>query len=73
MREPGLDELRRWVDCWKRAAPDLAAERRARLRVMDTAAEVAKLSGGDVGLSWKRPDNGRGLVEQQRIFARWPR
>jgi len=73
MREAEPGELERWVKCWKQAAPELAAERRARLRVMETATEVGLLYGpGGVGSVWRRP-GASGLVEQQRIFSRWPR
>lgn len=62
---------RRWVDAWKRAAPELERIRRAELRQLDTFRAIAQLCG-----TWnyreppRAPKSTTGLIEQQRLFRR---
>jgi len=62
---------RRWMECWKAAAPVLEAKRRQELRAIDTRHAILALDDAfraalrrGVRRTWS------GLVEQQRIFAR---
>lgn len=62
---------RRWVEAWKRAAPELERIRREELRQLDAYRAIAQLCG-----SWnyhqppRAPKPSSGLIEQQRLFRR---
>jgi hypothetical protein len=60
--------VKRWVETWLRAGPELEAIRRAELRSVDTREAVRQLFGNrppaEPGPPWS------GLVDQQRWFAK---
>jgi hypothetical protein len=63
--------VKRWVETWLRAGPELEAIRRAELQSVDTREAVRQLfelrPPSEPALPWS------GLVEQQRWFARLSR
>ena len=66
------EQLRLWVETWKRAGPELEAIRRRELREMTD--QQASAAAADL-LMFPLPHDmplrpGSGLVEQQRRFAR---
>ena len=70
--EPEQEALRRWVETWKIAGPELERIRAQELRAM-TEEQAAALSEGlgfdpeNIWLSAERSES-NGLVEQQRLF-----
>ncbi|MBI3370397.1 MAG: hypothetical protein HY017_01400 [Betaproteobacteria bacterium] len=66
------EPMRRWIETWKRAGPELEAIRRRELRVLtDEQVCEAALDLLSVPLPADLPPReGSGLVEQQRWFAR---
>lgn len=65
------EQIRQWVETWKRAGPELEAIRRRELQAMTDV--QASAAAADV-LMFPLPDEmplreGSGLVEQQRRFA----
>ncbi len=69
----GMEErelMRRWVETWKRAGPELEAIRRREIREADNVQVVATLRGS-INLATKLPVRpSSGLVEMQRLFAK---
>jgi hypothetical protein len=60
---------RRWVQAWKRAAPELERLRRQELRELDAYDAIALLCGpADYFEPPRAPRPTSGLVEQQRLF-----
>lgn len=65
------EDLKKWVQAWQRAGPELLAVKRQALRSLDTAASLAQLSGHFAhALRTAAPTRISGLVEQQRIFMK---
>jgi hypothetical protein len=65
------DEMTRWVETWKRAAPELEAIRRRELREIDTQRALLNLADAfeSCRLHFTPPPTS-GLVEQQAWFQR---
>ena len=62
---------RRWVDAWKRAAPELERIRREELRQLDAYRAIAQLCGPwNYHEAPREPKPTTGLIEQQRLFRR---
>lgn len=62
---------KQYVRAWAEAGAFLEAERRARVRRVDTAEALERLSTlFDSALWLHRPAESSGLVEQQAIFAK---
>ena len=70
--ETEQEAMRRWVETWKIAGPELERIRAEELRAM-TESQAAALSEGlgfdpeNVWLTAERSES-RGLIEQQRLF-----
>jgi hypothetical protein len=63
--------LRRWVDTWRQAGPELDAARRREIESADTPEAVRQLFGtGDDPIDIPPPPATSGLVEQQAWFAK---
>lgn len=63
--------MRRWVETWKRAGPELEAIRHAEIRAADTQRAVQHLFSEDGELVRRAPIRlTSGLVEQQRWFMK---
>lgn len=63
------DNTQRWIDAWRRAAPELERIRREEIRMADTAAAIRSMDGLLSLISLERESiRTSGLVEQQRIF-----
>lgn len=61
----------KWIECWRRAAPELERMRRERIRNADTGSAIELLQGAyesAIAMWALRRDSG--LVEQQRLFGR---
>jgi hypothetical protein len=70
-QQPSPDDslLRRWVETWRRAGPELERLRRAEIESVDTREAVRQIFGRDLGaVPSTSPTSG--LVEQQAWFAR---
>lgn len=60
---------RKWVETWKRAAPELESIRRAELQALDTREAIGQIFGSYVYKGEPAPTTS-GLVEQQAWFMR---
>jgi hypothetical protein len=66
--------LRRWVETWKRAGPELDAVRRKEIESLDTLETLAALEGAFNYATRNVPPNpASGLVEMQKFLAKLPR
>ena len=70
------EQMRLWVETWKRAGPELERMKREELRAMteeEALRRVAAVMNSRADDGWIRPDrrNTSGLVEQQRLFMRF--
>jgi hypothetical protein len=66
------ESIRRWLPGWRTAAPVLERLRAEAIRRSDTAAAIEQLSDAfESALRHYPPEKTTGLVEQQRLFARW--
>ena len=66
-----IASAQRWVNIWKRAAPELERLRRAELRRLDGQQALALLCGpADYTVPPRAPKPTSGLVEQQRWFRK---
>jgi hypothetical protein len=64
-------EIRRWVETWKRAGPELEAIRRREIRETDNVLALAQMEGlFNHATRSLPPRETSGLVEMQRVFAR---
>ena len=75
MRNPRANSprelLRRWVDTWRRAGPELDEVRRREIEFSDTQEAVRQVFGtGDDPIDIPPPPATSGLVEQQAWFAK---
>lgn len=69
-----IERGRRWVDAWKRAAPELERMRREELRQLDVYKAISLLSGPcDYTVEPRSPKPTSGLIEQQRLFQKLKR
>jgi hypothetical protein len=65
------EQTLQWIECWRRAGPELEKIRREEIRNADTVAAIEMLSGGFEHARATRPlRSSCGLVEQQRWFSR---
>jgi hypothetical protein len=63
--------MRRWVETWKLAGPELAAIRREEVRTMDNVVALQQLAGCFNDATRRLPPReSSGLVEMQRLFAK---
>ncbi|HEY3739461.1 MAG TPA: hypothetical protein VGL53_06440 [Bryobacteraceae bacterium] len=61
------DDLKRWVQTWKEAAPELEAIRRREVAELDTHAVIASLEGAiNYAIRTAPPRLTSGMVEMQR-------
>lgn len=68
--------IKRWVETWKFAGPELERIKRNELRALTEEAALKRLSSvmnSRVAGGWKNPGRRRlsGLVEQQQLFAQF--
>lgn len=64
-------EIRRWVETWKQAEPELEAIRRREVRDADNVAALAQMESViNYATRTLPPRPTSGLVEMQSIFAR---
>ena len=69
--DSNADEIKKWVQAWKRAGPALLAVKKAELRSLSTASALAELADHFAyALRTATPTISSGLVEQQRIFMK---
>ena len=61
--------MRRWVETWKQAGPELEAIRQREMKQVDIAEAVRQLLGSASLLHRDPPLRTSGLVEQQAWFA----
>ena len=62
----------RWIECWRRAGPELERIREEEIRATDTARGIKAFSGlVPRALAQLPPKPESGLVEQQRWFVRF--
>ena len=65
------EEAKAYVECWQRAAPELAARRREELRdLSDEQFRALALEVLEFGDNFPQDRRTSGLVEQQRIFQK---
>ena len=62
--------MRRWVETWQRAGPELEEIRRREIEVMDTRNAIRQLFDSTTLLRDLPPRTTSGLVEQQAWFAK---
>jgi len=65
------EAMRRWVETWRQAGPELEAILRKEIEKIDVQKELAALEGAfnHAVRSW-RPEPTSGLVEMQRLLAK---
>ena len=67
-------EIRRWVETWKEAAPELEAIRRREIQEADNRKVLAMLEGAfNHAVRTMPPRPSSGVVEMQEWFAKLPR
>ena len=62
--------MRRWVETWRRAGPELEAIRRRELASMNTSEAIRQIFGDWDSFAQMPPSLSSGLVEQQAWFAK---
>jgi hypothetical protein len=62
--------MRRWVETWRRAGPELEEIRRREIEIMDTGEAIRQLFGSTAVYKDLPPRTTSGLVEQQAWFAK---
>jgi hypothetical protein len=68
------ETIRRWVNTWSEAGPELDAIRRREIREADNLKSLALLEVAfNHALRTTPPRLSSGLVEMQRLFAKLPR
>ncbi len=66
-----IDDMRRWVETWKQAGPELAAIRREEIRVADNVQSLAALETlFNQATRTAGPRETSGLVEMQRFLSK---
>lgn len=74
MNEREQEPVCRYVECWKRAGPELERIRREELRALDTRANVGGMDAlAEIGLRFGTPRESSGLVEMQAWFMKFAR
>jgi len=65
------EAIRRWVETWKRAGPELEAIRRKEIEKIDSLESLAALEDAfNYALGTLPPRQSSGLVEMQEWFAK---
>ena len=64
------DLMRRWVETWQRAGPELDEIRASEIKVVDTAEAIRQLFASMTVFRDLPPRTTSGLVEQQAWFAK---
>ena len=69
------EQMRAWVENWKRIGPELERRKRRELRALseeDAFDEALTLSASSADETWVEPGRAasEGLLEQQRLFQR---
>lgn len=72
------EQMRAWVENWKRIGPELEKEKRRELRAMteeEGTERALRVMEARVEGSWRSPARreSSGLVEQQRLFMKFAR
>ncbi len=62
--------MRRWVETWRRAGPELDEIRRREIEATDTREAIRQLFGSAAAFQDLPPRTTSGLVEQQAWFAK---
>ena len=62
--------MRRWVETWRRAAPELDEIRHREIEATDTREAIRQLFGSAAAFQDLLPRTTSGLVEQQAWFAK---
>ena len=71
MTDAEKQQLKQWVETWKRAGPELERFRRQELRAFNYKENMHIVDGLlEMAVRFARPRPTSGLVEQQRIFRR---
>jgi len=71
MPDTGKQQLKKWVETWKRAGPELERFRRQELRAFNYEENMHLVDGLlAMAARFARPRPTSGLVEQQRLFAK---
>jgi len=66
--------MRRWVQTWKEAGPELEAIRREEIRKADNLEDLAVFEGAfNQALRSLRPEPSSGMIEMQKWFAKLAR
>lgn len=66
--------MRRWVETWKQAGPELELIRLREVLDEDTRLSLQQLASlFNHATRTKPPDDSPGMVEMQRLFAKLPR
>lgn len=69
-----LEMMRKWVQTWKEAGPELEAIRQQEVRDADNVVALAQMERlFDHATDSQPPRESSGLVEMQRLFAKLPR
>jgi len=65
------EAMRRWVETWRQAGPELEAIRRKEIEKIDVQKELAVLEDAfNYAIKNTKPEPTSGLVEMQRLFAK---
>lgn len=65
------EQMRQWVECWKRAGARMEELRREELRAVDTQQSLMSLAGAfESSRRLNEPSATSGLIEQQRWFRK---
>ena len=68
--EEARELMRQWVETWRQAGDELAAQRRVEIESANTQEAVQHIFGSDGMTDGLPPRQTSGLVEQQAWFAR---
>ncbi len=69
-----LEMMRKWVQTWKEAGPELEAIRQQEVREADNVVALAQMGClFDHATRSQPPRESSGLIEMQRLFAKLPR
>jgi hypothetical protein len=70
MNQSDID-IKKWVSCWVKAAPQLQSLRHREIRNTDTAVGIGMFDDAfESAMLGARPDKTSGLVRQQMYFGR---
>ena len=70
------ERMRRWVETWKQAGPELDRIKEDELRAMNEESSARHFDDLALPLTsevWRKPEQPEynGMVEQQRLFQKW--